>query len=215
MVLRIFAILITLGISLPKSWGQDPDSRFFLEAGLVARTTLLYTHSADKLPYGSGINTNAPYSFRRGIHGGGLNVLTGFRISPEVGLSLDLSSTARYDSYYTYGGEPYTWYIDLSVSLKKCVSKRFYIGAGYTVFNMGKEIRYQILPGPDWPEIALPLQFSSIDVMLGAKLWRLYVEPKVSLVTDNFPGNLKDDATLIHLRVYYRFDFGVQGKQYK
>jgi hypothetical protein len=52
----------------------------------------------------------------------------------------------------------------------------------------------------------LGLDFNSIDVLLGARIWKVYAEPKVSFVKKNFPGDVKDSATLLGARFYYRFE---------
>lgn len=80
--------------------------------------------------------------------------------------------------------------------------KRYYLGIGYTVYNIGKELKYEARGEP----AVLKLQFNSLDVLVGMAIWKVYLESKLSVVQKDFPGDTKDNATLLSGRLYYKFN---------
>jgi hypothetical protein len=178
-----------------------------LDIGIIGRTTVNYSGGTKGFAYGPGINTDAPYSYKKGVNGTGLNTSIGYRLSKKLGIDIQTGATIRYDFYYweypngTDGKPKNTFYIDINGLISKSISKRFYGGIGFTMYNLGKELNYSNNSGNK----TLELEFNSIDFLIGAKVKKIFLEPKLSVVQSNFPGTIKTNATLIGIRIYYRF----------
>lgn len=131
----------------------------------------------------------------------------GYILSKKSGLKISASTTIRYDFYkFDQASQENvnTFYFDQSIFVTVNVFSKFYIGGGATFFSMGKELKYTSAN----QEKTLPLHFNSFDILVGFPVWKIYLEPKVAVVDDNFPGSVKHNATLICLRVYYPLPLG-------
>ena len=198
-------------------FSQNSDRRFFVDVGWIARTTVFYQKGTDGLSSGPGINTEFAFDYRAGINGTGLNVSLGYRLFEKLDISLQYAATVRYDAIeYDQDCQCHnkTIYIDNSILvtksfnlLTKVLNRKPYVGIGVTAYNLGKELNVTI----DGRDETLELQFNSIDFLFGIPVWKLYVEPKLSLVQNNFPGTIKDNATLLGARIHYRFNFKKKG----
>jgi hypothetical protein len=82
------------------------------------------------------------------------------------------------------------------------------ITPGLSAINIGKELHYNRTNGTP---MTLQLHFNSFDLMAGTPIWKLYFEPKFSWVSNNFPGNAKKNATVLTMRLFYRFE--ISGKK--
>ncbi|HEX5169790.1 MAG TPA: hypothetical protein VFW11_11500 [Cyclobacteriaceae bacterium] len=179
-------------------------SNFFIELGYFGRTTLNYYNALNGQTSGPLINYDAPYSHEKGINGTGLNAAFGCFIIREIGLAVLASTSVRYDFYkFDSPKNLHTLYLDLGLAATKAVLKKGYIGVGTTTFNVDKELHYTV--GTD--EKVLYLQFRSFDIMIGYPVWKLYIESKLSIVSENFPGNAKEDANLLTVKAAYRIKF--------
>lgn len=178
---------------------QETRGRFFIEVGATARTTIFYHHDAEK--HTSLIHPNAPFDYRVGINGTGIQVTPGIELIKTV--RLHAGTTLRYDVYRMNSDNTRdrTFYIDESVFITKTFKDIAYIGGGYTFHNLGKTLHYN----DNGTEETLRLQFNSIDLIAGIYFRRVGVEPRLSIVRKDFPGSIKDRATLLGVRVYHRF----------
>jgi hypothetical protein len=147
------------------------------------------------------IHPNAPFDYRVGVNGTGIQVTPGIELIKTV--RLHAGTTLRYDVYRMNSDDSRdrTFYIDESVFLTKTVKDIVYIGGGYTFHNLGKTLHYN----DNGAEETLRLQFNSIDIITGIYFRRVGVEPRISIVRKDFPGSIKDRATLLGVRVYHRF----------
>lgn len=205
--MRICVAILILIFSLTRSFGQENYKKLYVTAGGLFRTTIFYLHGARKLSGGPTINNLAPYHYSPGVNGTGLNSSLSYQLSETVGLNLEWLTTLRYDFYYfDCGGNCHarTFYVDQALLLTKSLSNKYYFGIGYAMYNIGKNLDYI---GGNGKEETLQLQFNSIDLVVGIQIWKLHFEPKLSIVQDNFPGAIKENATLFGTRVYYRFHF--------
>jgi len=201
--MRWMLVLLVCLLEL-EAHAQEPENRIRLEAGFTARTTIFYLKGLRGRQSGPLINATAPYSYKSGIIGTGVTVGFSYALLPKLGIRLTETTTIRYDFYEYEEPDDYikTFYFDQSLLLTKSIFSRIYLGLGYTWFNLGKELRYT----NDNKELTLQLHFNSIDVLLGFPVWKIYFEPKISIVSEDFPGSVKDNATLIGTRIYYTFD---------
>ncbi len=176
-------------------------SNFYVDIAYFGRTTIDYYRTPNGQTSGPIINYEAPYSHQKGINGTGLNVGVGYFIIQQIGLSVLASTSIRYDFYkFDTPNNLHTFYFDQSFALTKSILKRGYIGAGTTIFNIDKELHYEV----GIEEKVLYLQFKSLDVLFGYPVWRLYIETRLSIVSENFPGKIKEDANLLILKAAYR-----------
>ena len=76
-----------------------------------------------------------------------------------------------------------------------------YAGIGFTQYNIGKDLTYSV----DSKTKTLQLEFNSIDFLIGIKVKKIFIEPKLSIVQKDFPGTIKDNATLLGIRICYMF----------
>lgn len=206
----VLYLVLLLGMADESLAQRNYQSRFFIDAGIIGRTTVFYAHGLRDLQSGPLINTQYPYDYRAGINGLGISVTPSLLISRNAGIVVDWGSTFRYDFYYWDAANQrvYTFYLDQSISLKKKVFGEFYIGAGFTLYNLGKELD-RISPNTHPPnDDPLKLQFNSIDFMSGVLVNRVIIEGKISIVQQDFPGTVKDNAILLHGRICYRINFG-------
>lgn len=178
---------------------QETRGRFFIEVGATARTTIFYHHDADN--HTSLIHPNAPFDYRVSVNGTGIQVTPGVELIKTV--RLHAGTTLRYDVYRMNSDNTRdrTFYIDESVFITKTFKDIVYIGGGYTFHNLGKTLHYN----DNGTEETLRLQFNSIDLIAGIYFRRVGVEPRLSIVRKDFPGSIKDRATLLGVRVYHRF----------
>lgn len=192
-------ILIVLLFSLCAdiSAQQNVASNFNFDIGITGRTTILYNKGTRVLPSGPLRIYDVAYSYRAGVNGTGINFSVGYDFFKEEKLSLQIASTVRYDHYFLYNK---TWYFDGAAMITKSVGGKSFVGVGATLFNIRKELKYRVNP----EEKTLPLEFYSLDLFFGVPVWMLFVEPKISLVQKDFPGPVKDKATLLGVRVFYR-----------
>jgi hypothetical protein len=156
------------------------------------------------------LNATAPFSYRKGVNGSGVTLAYGYDIFPKAGIKVHGSTTTRYDFYKYEDPDKYikTFYLDQSFFLTKSIFSKYHVGTGFTLFNIGREL--QFMEGEN--SKVLELHFNSVDVLMGAPIWKIYLEAKVSIVQSNFPGHLKDNATILGGRLYYRFNFKKKGK---
>src|SRR5687768_4770274 len=170
MVKLFFYILIIININIIGVSAQDTS--MILDIGFVGRTTVNYGRGTKGFASGPGNNTDAPYSYKKGVNGTGLNALIGYGLSKKLGINIQAGATIRYDFYYwehTNGkdGKPKnTFYIDINGLISKSISKRFYGGIGFTIYNLGKDLNYSNNSGNK----TLELEFNSIDFLIGAKV---------------------------------------------
>jgi hypothetical protein len=197
--MRILLSFILLLI-LVDGRAQNDNKRIFVDAGLIGRTTIFYRRGTEGFMSGPTINKLAPYSYTSGVNGIGINATLGVKISKKIALDVGWGTTCRYD-FYRYGKN--TIYMDQSLIATKSISKRYYLGIGFTVYNVGKELKYEARGEPE----VLELQFHSLDLLFGMSVWKVYLESKLSIVQEDFPGDTKDNATLIGGRLYYKFSF--------
>jgi hypothetical protein len=199
--MRVALIIFSITGLLSRCYAQHDESKFFVDAGVVARTTILYREHGSG---GSSINIQAPFTYQAGVNGTGVNVTPGYTFLPSV--AVHYGTTLRYDFYYfkpNGNDRQNTFYVDQSLFVTKSFFDAFYIGAGYTFYNVGKTLYYTYNGYPR----ELRLQFNGVDLLAGVFFRRVYIEPKVSIVREHFPGTIKDHATLLSVRVYYRFHF--------
>lgn len=198
MKIRLF-VYIVCAHSLVQA--QETRGRFFLEVGAVARTTVFYRNDAERYGNGSIINVNAPFDYRAGVNGTGIQVTPGIEFIKSV--RLHAGTTLRYDVCRINADDSreHTLYVDESVFVTKTFGDVVYIGGGYTFYNLGKSLRYD----NNGVDESLRLQFNSIDIISGIYLHWVWIEPRVSIVRKNFPGSIKERATLLGVRIYYRF----------
>jgi hypothetical protein len=199
--MRVALIVFSITGLLSHCHAQHDESKFFVDAGVVARTTILYREHGSG---GSSINIQAPFTYQAGVNGTGVNVTPGYTFLPSV--AVHYGTTLRYDFYYfkpNGNDRQNTFYVDQSLFVTKSFFDAFYIGAGYTFYNVGKTLYYTYNGYPR----ELRLQFNGVDLLAGVFFRRVYIEPKVSIVRKHFPGTIKDHATLLGVRVYYRFHF--------
>jgi hypothetical protein len=182
--------------------GFSQDKRVILDVGVIARTTVFYKWGTRHFSYGPTINYDAPYSYRAGINGLGINTSLGYILSKKHQVNFLAGGNFRYDSYNLVRRTS-TFYVDGSAFFSKSIFKNYYVGVGGTVHNIGKELEYN---GSNNVPKTLELQFNSVDFLLGVPLWKIFIEPKVSIVQQDFPGDIKDNATLFTFRTYYRFN---------
>jgi hypothetical protein len=170
----ILIILLLLEVAIASPGQENHQSRIFVDAGLIGRTTVFYLHGLRDVQFGPLINTQYPYDYRVGVNGLGINVTPSLLVSRKAGIVIDWGSTLRYDFYYWNSASErvHTFYLDQSISFKKTFFTKFYIGVGFTVFNVGKELDY--LPRDSHPpdDSPLQLQFNSIDFMSGIMVKR-------------------------------------------
>ncbi len=202
--MRVALIVFSITSLLTRCYAQHDESKFFVDVGMVARTTILYTQSTAGSAGGSSINIQAPFTYQAGVNGTGVNVTPGYTFLPSV--AVHYGTTLRYDFYYfkpNGNDRQNTFYVDQSLFVTKSFFDAFYIGAGYTFYNVDKTLHYTYNGKPE----ELRLQFNGVDLLAGVFFRRVYIEPKVSIVRKHFPGTIKDHATLLSVRVYYRFHF--------
>ena len=48
------------------------------------------------------------------------------------------------------------------------------------------------------------LEFDAYRLFVGVPVWKLYLEPGLYIVPDDFPGPAKDTATLFYLEASYK-----------
>jgi hypothetical protein len=194
------AILIVLIFALsPESVAQKKvASHFNFDIGITGRTTIFYHKGTDGLPSGPLRIYDVAYDYRAGVNGTGINFSVGYDLLKEEKLSLRIASTVRYDHFFLYNK---TWYFDGAATITKSVGRKSFVGVGTTLYNIGKELKYRV----NNEEKTLPLEFHSLDLFFGVPVWVLFVEPKISLVQEDFPGPIKDNAMLLGVRVFYRF----------
>jgi hypothetical protein len=169
-----------------------------MEVGATARTTIFYYH--DEQDHLSLLHPNAPFDYRVGVNGTGIQVTLGIEFIKSV--RLHAGTTLRYDVYRMNSGDTrdHTFYVDESVFVTKTFRDVVYIGGGYTFYNLGKRaLRYD----NNGVDESLRLQFNSVDIIGGVYLRRIGIEPRVSIVRKNFPGSIKERATLLGVRVFY------------
>ncbi len=147
------------------------------------------------------INATAPYSYKKGVTGTGSTVGFNFLLTTKTGIRFVESTTIRYDFYKYREPNDYinTFYFDQSLLLTKRILRTSYAGIGYTWYNLGKDLHYTY----DNEDLTLALHFNAIDLVLGFPIWKIHLEPKLSIVSENFPGSVKDNATLLAVRLYY------------
>jgi hypothetical protein len=206
------AILIGI-LSLTKSFGQENYKRLYVTTGGLFRTTIFYLRGLRNLSGGPTINYQVPYSYRAGVNGTGLNSSLGYQLSETLDLNLEWQTTLRYDFYYfdiDCDCHAKTFYVDQALLITKSLFNKYYFGIGYTIYNLGKNLDYL---GDDMTQHTLQLQFNSIDIVIGVQVWKLNFEPKLSIVQDDFPGTIKENATLFGTRVYYKFRFRKKGEE--
>lgn len=198
--MRMFYILL---LTIPfTAFAQEKSvSRFFVDAGIVGRFAIFYNHSVHGQS-GPLINGSSPYTYLKGVNGTGLNVGFGYTVSREYDVKLTMLTTLRYDFYYVSDNDETekTIYFDQSVLLSKSFFKKYYLGLGFTTYNIARELHY--INGNR--DLVLPLPFNSIDFLFGLPIWKVYFEPKVSIVQNDFPGTIKENTTLLGARVFYR-----------
>lgn len=185
------------------STDKEPH-RFNIEAGLAGRVTVFYTHGTKGLTSGPAYHGRAPYpyTYLKGVNGYGINLDLSYNVVPKIDLKIHLFGTIRYDHFkFEKNQNVQTIYVDQGIFISKSIFTKFYVGAGYTIYNIGKELNYRN-GNKDW---TLPLEFNSMDFLIGFPVWKINIEPKISVVSENFPGTIKDNATLLGLRIYYRF----------
>jgi hypothetical protein len=193
----LFVYIVLCAHSLVQA--QETRGRFFLEVGAVARTTIFYRHNAQD--HTSILHVNAPFDYRAGVNGTGLQVTPGIELIKSV--RLHAGTTLRYDVYRinSDNSREHTFYVDESLFITKTFGDIVYIGGGYTFYNLGKALPYN----NNGVDESLRLQFNSIDIVSGIYLKYVGIEPRVSIVRKDFPGNIKEQATLLGVRVYHRF----------
>jgi hypothetical protein len=193
----LFVYIVLCAHSLVQA--QETRGRFFIEVGATARTTIFYRHNEDRYP--TLLHANAPFDYRAGVNGTGIQVTPGIEVAKSV--RLHAGTTLRYDVYRINSDNTreHTFYVDESVFVTKTFGDIVYIGGGYTFYNIGKSLRYD----DNGADRLLRLQFNSIDIISGVYFRRVGVEPRVSIVRKDFPGSIKERATLLGVRVYHRF----------
>lgn len=177
---------------------QETRGRFFIEVGATARTTIFYHRNVDN--YTSLIHANAPFDYRVCVNGTGIQVAPGIEVIKSV--RLHAGTTLRYDVYRlnSDNSRDHTFYVDESVFVTKTFGDVVYIGGGYTFYNIGKKaLRYD----NNGVDESLRVQFNSIDIVGGVYIRRLGIEPRVSVVRKDFPGSIKEKATLLGVRFFY------------
>jgi hypothetical protein len=191
----LFVYIVLCAHSLAQA--QETRGRFFMEVGATARTTIFYRHDAER--YTSLLHPNAPYDYRAGVNGMGIQVTPGIALTKSV--RLHAGTTLRYDVYRinTDDSRDHTFYVDESVFVTKTFGDIVYIGGGYTFYNLGKSLHYD----NNGTEETLGLQFNSFDIVSGVCFRRVWIEPRVSVVRKDFPGSIKERATLLGVRVFY------------
>ena len=193
----LFVYIVLCAHSLVQA--QETRGRFFIEVGATARTTIFYRHNEERYP--SLLHANAPFDYRVGVNGTGVQVTPGIEFIKSV--RLHAGTTLRYDVYRMNSDDTreHTFYVDESVFVTKTFGGIVYIGGGYTVYNVGRSLRYD----DNGADRLLRLQFNSIDIISGVYFRRVWIEPRVSVVRKDFPGSIKERATLLGVRVYHRF----------
>lgn len=193
----LFVYIVLCAHSLAQA--QETRGRFFIEVGATARTTIFYRHNEDRYP--TLLHENAPFDYRAGVNGTGIQVTPGIEVAKSV--RLHAGTTLRYDVYRINSDNTrdHTFYVDESVFVRKTFGDIVYIGGGYTFYNIGKSLRYD----DNGADRLLRLQFNSIDIISGVYFRRVGIEPRVSIVRKDFPGSIKERATLLGVRVYHRF----------
>lgn len=195
------ALFIWLSFFVALNGIAQSRSNFYVDIGYFGRTTINYYSTPNGQTSGAIINYDAPYSHEKGINGTGLNIGVGYFIIQQIGLSVVASTSIRYDFYkFDTPNNLHTFYFDQSLALTKSILRKGYLGVGTTIFNINKELHYET----GIEEKILYLQFKSLDVLFGYPVWRLYMETKLSIVSENFPGKIKEDANLLTLKVAYR-----------
>lgn len=177
---------------------QETRGRFFIEVGATARTTIFYHRNVDN--YTSLIHANAPFDYRVCVNGTGMQVAPGIEVMKSV--RLHAGTTLRYDVYRlnSDNSRDHTFYVDESVFVTKTFGDVVYIGGGYTFYNIGKKaLRYD----NNGVDESLRVQFNSIDIVGGVYIRRLGIEPRVSFVRKDFPGSIKEKATLLGVSFFY------------
>ena len=122
-------------------------------------------------------------------------------------INVQAGATIRYDFYYWefpngQDGDPVnTFYFDVNGFISKSIYKSLYAGIGFTQYNIGKDLTYSV----DSKTKTLQLEFNSIDFLIGIKVKKIFIEPKLSIVQKDFPGTIKDNATLLGIRICYMF----------
>ena len=193
----LFVYIVLCAHSLVQA--QETRGRFFIEVGATARTTIFYRHNEDRYP--TLLHANAPFDYRACVNGTGIQVTPGIEVVKSV--RLHAGTTLRYDVYRINSDNTrdHTFYVDESVFVTKTFGDIVYIGGGYTFYNIGRSLRYD----DNGADRLLRLQFNSFDIISGVYFRRVGVEPRVSIVRKDFPGSIKDRATLLGVRVYHRF----------
>jgi hypothetical protein len=108
----LFVYIVLCAHSLVQA--QETRGRFFLEVGAVARTTIFYRHNAQD--HTSILHVNAPFDYRAGVNGTGLQVTPGIELIKSV--RLHAGTTLRYDVYRinSDNSREHTFYVDEYIS---------------------------------------------------------------------------------------------------
>jgi hypothetical protein len=200
-------LLIPLLISLSINALSQKKAFFektFVDVGWHGRITIFYLTGLRGQRSGKLINATAPYTYVSGVNGTGINISPGCIVSSQHNIAVQAPLNVRYDFYKSNNDGSYdnTIYVDQGFLITKMVKSRYYVGAGFTFFNIGKELHFK----EGAYDKVLDLEFNSIDLSAGISLWKILIEPKVSIVQKKFPGTIKDNATLLGVRVFYRFN---------
>ena len=178
--------------------GADAQPRFMVDIGLIGRKTIGYEKNIGASS-GPLLNWDAPYHYKEGVNGFGLNVTPSITLYRKMDLLFHAGTTVRYD-FYKWGSE--TIYFDVNAGISTRVVGSIYAGFGATAYNLGKKLHYVGFFGDNQ---VLNLQFNSLDLFAGIMLGKVGFEPKLCIVQQDFPGRHKDNATLLSLRLFYRW----------
>lgn len=194
--------------------GENRDFNIDISAGYLFRTTIFYRKDIGATSNPALLDPAIPYSFRKGINGTGLNLsIVGIFNSPKM--AFKYTSTIRYD--FLRINEPsndHSFYFDHNFSLMKYFSfkndineKPKYIGVGYSILNTRASFNYGKYQGPDLPlvDTSFSLEFDAYRIFIGIPVWKIYLEPGVYIVDDDFPGPIKDSATMFYVEALYIF----------
>ena len=195
-------------------WSGESDKKFNLgvSAGYLARTTVFYETTGDSGPVVQ--DPGLPYDYRPGVNGTGLNL--GLSVmANRLQLELKYTTLIRYDflRWEDNGSRDNTFYFDHNFSLSKWFrfktvpkERPKYVGVGYSLINTGGGFHYERYVGPNLPpeNTFFSVDFDAFRIFVGIPVWKIYLEPGVYLVNSDFPGPIKDKATMLYLEAVYK-----------
>ncbi len=212
-----FFFFLSLVFTIPGLLAQEKEKRNFeldLSLGYLARTSVFYEKNIGVVVNPFLVSPSIGYFYQKGINGTGINMslIAGVQ---NIGVGFRYSSTIRYDFLkISQPSNEHSFYFDHHFSTMKYFdfkNKKYkrpvYIGIGYSLINNGAEVKYEILQGQGLRKIpaSLALDFDAYHIFLGLPIWKFYLEPGVYVVDDDFPGPVRESATIFYLEVLYRF----------